>query len=224
MLKNIKGAIFDMDGTLIDSLMLWDIIWNKFGTIFCEDGKFVPSEADDKAVRTMTLKDAMDYIHMRCNIGKTGNELFEIANKIMMDFYSKEVRLKDGVPEFLEYCSANGIKMCIASASDIELIKTAVIHCNIEKYFVGIISCAEIGKGKDKPDIYLKAMECLGTSPDETCIFEDSHVAICTADNLGIKTVGIYDKYNYGQDEIKKTATVYIAEGDSLNSLMVQDC
>jgi len=57
---------------------------------------------------------------------------------------------------------------------------------------------------KDKPDIYLKSMERLGTNAEKTCIFEDSHIAICTADKMGIKTVGIYDKYNYGQDEIKK--------------------
>ena len=221
MFKNIKGAIFDMDGTLVDSLMLWDIIWKKFGSAFCADGVFTPSAADDKAVRTMTLKDAMNHIHMQYNIGKTGNELLETANRIMNDFYSKEVMLKDGVAEFLEYCNVNGIKMCIASATEIELIKIAVKHCNIEKYFMDILSCAQIGKGKDEPDIYLKALECLGTSAAETCIFEDSHIAICTADKLGIKTVGIYDKYNYGQDEIRKTATIYISEGDSLKSLIV---
>ena len=220
MLKNIKGAIFDMDGTLVDSLMLWDVIWKKFGNHFCENGIFAPSAADDKAVRTMTLKDAMDYIHKQYNIGKSGGELLETANKIMIDFYFEEVKLKEGVAEFLEYCYSKGIKMCIASATDIELIKIAVKHCNIEKYFIDILSCAETGKGKDKPDIYLKAMECLGTSADETRIFEDSHIAICTADKLGIKTVGIYDKYNYGQDEIRKTATFYIDEGDSLKSLM----
>ena len=95
--------------------------------------------------------------------------------------------------------------MCIASATDIELIKIAIKHCNIEKYFNDILSCAEIGKGKDKPDIYIKAQECLGTKTEETCIFEDSHIAINTADKLGMKTVGIYDKYNYGQEEIKKS-------------------
>ena len=220
MIKNIKGAIFDMDGTLIDSLMLWNIIWERFGSLFCEDGIFAPSSEDDKAVRTMTLKDAMNHIHKQYNIGKDGNELLETANKIMIDFYSKEVELKDGVAEFLKYCYDNGIKMCIASATDIELIKIAAKHCGIEKYFVNILSCADIGKGKDKPDIYLKALETLGTSADETCIFEDSHIAICTADKMGIKTVGIYDKYNYGQEEIRKTATVYIAEGCSLKNLM----
>ena len=221
MIKNIKGAIFDMDGTLVDSLMLWNIIWKKFGNLFCEDGKFEPSPLDDKAVRTMTLKDAMNFIHNQYGIGKTGEELFETVNEIMIDFYSNEVMLKDGVGEFLEYCYARGIKMCIASATDIDLIKIAAKHCNIEKYFINILSCAKIGKGKDKPDIYLEALKCLGTEADETCIFEDSHIAICTADKLGIKTVGIYDKYNYGQDEIKKTATCYIADGETLEKLMV---
>lgn len=221
MLKNIKGAIFDMDGTLIDSLMLWNIIWKRFGILFCENGNFLPSSEDDKAVRTMTLKDAMNHIHKQYNIGKTGDELFDSANKIMLDFYSNQVELKEGVAEFLEYCYNNGIKMCIASATDIELIKIAARHCDIEKYFMNILSCTDIGKGKDEPDIYKKALECLGTSAEETCIFEDSHIAICTADKLGCKTVGIYDKYNYGQNEIKKTSTVYIAEGDSLKSLIV---
>ena len=221
MFKNIKGAIFDMDGTLVDSLMLWDIIWSKFGSQFCKDGIFAPSEADDKAVRTMTLKDAMYYIHNQYNIGKSGDELLEMVNEIITNFYSKEVMLKEGVAEFLEYLDKNGVKMCIASATAIQLIKIALKHCNIENYFTDILSCADIGKGKDKPDIYLKALETLGTSADETCIFEDSHIAICTADTIGIKTVGIYDKYNYGQDEIKKIATVYIGEGDSFKNLMV---
>ena len=159
-----------------------------------------------------------------CNIHILIIDNFFIIYKIMIDFYSKEVELKDGVVEFLEYCYNNGIKMCIASATDKELIKIAIKHCNIEKYFKDIFSCAEIGSGKDKPDIYIKAQECLGTKTEETCIFEDSHIAINTADKLGMKTVGIYDKYNYGQEEMKKIATVYIARCDTLKKLIDNNC
>lgn len=220
MLKKVKGAIFDMDGTLVDSLMLWNVVWDKFGSLFCETGKFRPSAEDDKAVRTMTLKDAMDYIHRRYSIGKSGEELLEITNEIILKFYSHEVELKAGVAEFLEYCHKQGIKMCIASATDINFVRLAAKHCGIEKYFSDILSCAQLGKGKEEPDIYLKAMEILGTSAEETCIFEDSHIAVCTAAKLGCKTVGIFDKYNYGQEEIKKTATVYIDEGETLEKLI----
>ncbi len=224
MLGNIKGAIFDMDGTLVDSLMLWDIIWDRFGKKFLNGEVFKPDAADDKAVRTMTLKDAMDYLHSVYKIGTGGKELLDTTNEIIKTFYESEVELKEGVLEFLEYCHTKGIKMCIASATDIDLIKIAVQHCNIEKYFSNILSCAEIGKGKDQPDIYLKAMGFIGTSVDETCVFEDSHIAIITADKIGMKTVGIYDKYNYGQEEMKKIATVYISEGETLKNLIDNDC
>ena len=224
MLKNIKGAIFDMDGTLIDSLMLWDVLWEKFGVRFLNREGFRPSEEDDKIVRTMTLKDAMDHIHSIYKIGSSGAHLLEMANEIMINFYSNDVELKKGVSEFLEYCYVKGIRMCIASASDMQLIKLAVEHLKIGKYFVSILSCAEIGKGKDQPDIYIKAMDSLGTSTEETCVFEDSHIAIDTADKIGMKTIGIYDKYNYGQEEMKKIATVYIAEGETLEKLIDNNC
>lgn len=220
MLKSIKGAIFDMDGTLIDSLMLWDILWDKFGEMFLQNKNFRPNRDDDKAVRTMNLKDAMNYLHAVYSIGNCGEELLETANEIFINFYSNEVEVKKGVVEFLEYCHTNGVKMCIASATDIRLIKIAIEHCHLEKYFSNIFSCAEIGKGKDEPDIYLKAIAYLGTEIEGTCIFEDSHIAIKTANKIGAKTVGIYDKFNYGQEEMKKIADVYIGEGETLLKLL----
>lgn len=219
MLDQIKGAIFDMDGTLIDSLCLWDRMWEAFGVRFLGDAGFRPGADADKAVRTMTLKDAMAMIHDTYSFADSGEALLAAANEIIRDFYAKEVQLKPGVREFLEECYSRGINMCIASATGPKLLQTAIDHCGIGHYFSGILSCGVLGKGKDQPDIYLAAMEHLGTGKEETCVFEDSAVAIDTAHRLGMKTVAIYDRYNYGQEQMRATADEYIADGETLMKL-----
>jgi HAD superfamily hydrolase (TIGR01509 family) len=216
----IKAAIFDMDGTLVDSLMLWDVLWADFGKTYLEDENFRPSEADDKCVRTLTLKDAMHLIHENYHIGRDGGELLDRANRMMIDFYSNRVALKDGVIEFLEHCKQDGVKMCLATATATDLLHLALDHCGIGKYFSGIFSCTEIGKGKDHPDVFLLAQKYLGEEVGDTWVVEDSLVAIETATKIGMKTIGIYDRFNYGQDRIKEIATEYIAEGQTLARLI----
>lgn len=212
----IKAAIFDMDGTLVDSLMLWDVIWSAFGEKYLNNKNFRPNHQDDKAVRTMTLKDAMDLIHKNYNLGDSGLELSNLMNDILLDFYANKVELKAGVREFLDYCKSNGVKMCIASASAPDHVALALKHCGIEKYFLERFSCADLGVGKDKPDIYLLASEFLGESLAETWVFEDSVVAIETATKIGMPTIAIYDRFNYGQERMKEIATVYVAEGENI--------
>ena len=183
---NIKAAIFDMDGTLVDSLMLWDVLWSTFGERYLNHKSFTPSVEDDKKVRTLTLKDAMRLIHDNYNLGESGEELLAEANRIMIDFYANSVELKDGVRAFLEHCKNNGVKMCIASATAPELIDVALEHCDIGKYFLKVFSCGTIGKGKDKPDVFLEAVNFLGTEARDTWVFEDSLVAVETAAKIGI--------------------------------------
>ena len=216
----IKAAIFDMDGTLVDSLMIWDVIWSNFGETYLNNKDFRPSKEDDKKVRTLTLKDAMTLIHKHYNIGQSDGELLSFANRIMLDFYSNQVVLKAGVKEFLEYCKNNGVKMCIATATAPELLNIALNHCGISKYFLKVFSCSDIGKGKDDPEIFMRAKEFLGEKTNETWVFEDSLVAIETATKIGLPTVGIYDSFNYGQDRIKERASEYIAQGQTLLKLI----
>lgn len=217
----LKGAIFDMDGTLIDSLFLWEVIWKEFGKRYLKGKDFKPTEADDKVVRTITLKDAMELIHNNYRLGDSGAELLEIANEIMVEFYRNEVLLKKGVLEFLEGCYKKGVKICIASATAPDLLQLAIEHLGVSKYFLKVISCATKGIGKEKPDIFLEALELLGTQKEETYVFEDSLVALKTAREAGFKTVGIYDKHNLQyQEEIKKIVTFYVSSEMTLANLL----
>jgi len=219
MLRTVRGAVFDMDGTLVDSLFLWEVLWEKFAERYGLPG-FRPEEKDDRAVRTMTLKGAMEHIHLRYGLGRDGEELLDEANRLIADFYRNRVALKDGVREFLEYCRSRKISMCIASATAREHVLAAMKHCEIEEYFSAVLSCSDIGKGKEAPDIFLLAAKNLGTESSETCVFEDSLTALKTAKSAGMTAVGIYDRHNYGQEEIATLADVYVAEGETLRKLI----
>ncbi len=217
---NIKAAIFDMDGTLVDSLMLWDILWESFSQKYLEGKKFVPDAETDKAIRTMPLLAAMEYMHERCSIGENGYDLFVTATEVFRNFYANQVTLKKGAKEFLEYCYQSGVKMCVASATDPELVRVSMQHCGIEHYFSKLFSCSELGKGKDSPDVYLMALDYLGTSKEDTWVFEDAFVALNTASQLGMPTVGVYDSHNFDPEKVAKKATIYIGPGENLSKLI----
>ena len=219
MKMNITGAIFDMDGTLVDSLMCWDVLWQRLGKKYLGNEAFRPDPVTEKAVRTLTLLDAMTLVHENCSVGESGPELWQFTTDMMVDFYENDVKLKAGVLEFLEFLHARGVKMCIASATAPDLIAIAMRTCGLDKYFSKVISCNDVGKGKEHPDVFFAAHEYLGTSKESTWVFEDSVVAIETAGKAGFKTVGIYDKYNFGLDRIAKLSTIYIDDGETLAGL-----
>lgn len=217
---NIKSAIFDMDGTLVDSLFFWDVFWDIISKKYLDGKKFTPTPDDDKYIRTSPFAKAMNLLHENYDIGENGEDLLKTMVESLGEFYAKDVKPKDGVKEFLDYLQSKGIKMCIASATSPDLIKVALKHCGIDKYFSKLFSCGELGVGKDRPDIYLLAKNYLGSEIADTFVFEDSLVAIETAVKIGMPTVGIYDKFNPGQERIKEIATEYIADGETLLKLV----
>lgn len=217
---NIKGAIFDLDGTLVDSLFLWDILWKKLGAKYLHDESFRPDNITEKAVRTLSLKDAMHLVYNNCKIGESGDGLLRDAEEMIEHFYAEEVELKDGVKEFLHYAKSKGIKMCVASATAPYFVKLALAKCGIDDLFDGIVSCTEVGKSKEHPDVFIAAQKYMGTTIDETWVFEDSIVSLQTATRAGFKTVGIYDKLNFNIENIPEFSTEYIGDGDSLARLI----
>lgn len=212
----IKAAIFDMDGTLVDSLMLWDVMWREFGLRYLGDREFRPNEADQKAVRTLTLKDAMELIHSHYAVAETGQVLLDCANRIISDFYGEKLEAKKGARQLLEQLRDAGVKMCIASATAPDLIELALEHCGLRQFFLEIFSCSVLGKGKEEPDLYLLAQGFLGEAVSDTWVFEDSLTAIETAVKIGLPTVGIYDRFNHGQEQIQRLVNIYVGPGESL--------
>lgn len=215
-MMKLSGAIFDMDGTLIDSLIFWDILWEEFSRRY---GYFRPDPEADRTIRTISMKNAMYYIHDRFGLGRDGEELYHLANGMLETFYERQVELKPGVMEFLTRCRELGVKMCVASASDLRLVRVAMKRCGIEPFFSEVISCSDIGKGKEEPDVFLAARDHLGTPMEETWVFEDSFVALETAHRAGFRTVGVYDRFGFRQDIMQAKSTVYIDENSTLMAL-----
>ena len=218
----IKGAIFDMDGTLVDSLMFWNIMWGEIGKVFLDNPNFKPSETVDKQVRTMILSDVADHIVKACNLPIDQTAFLKFLRDRIEVFYRHDVKAKTGAVELLEALKEKGIPLCLASASGMHDLKIALESCGLTDYFDVVLSCADIGVGKDKPDIYKLALDRMGLSAEEVCVFEDSFVALETAEALGCQTVGVFDQYNFEQERLKAASDIYVDEQDSLFSLIPQ--
>ena len=216
----MKAAIFDMDGTLIDSLIFWEYLWKTLGEKYRGDPNFRPDETTDRECRTITLAQAMELVHARFGMAESGEALTAFTAELLENFYRETVEAKPGAVEFLRYLQSRGVKMAVATASNGELVELAMKRCGLEPFFDAVVSCASVGKGKEHPDVFLLALEKLGTRPEETWMFEDSYVALQTAKRIGMPTVGIYDANNYGQDILRSCSDHYIAEGEQLTRLI----
>ncbi|MBE6696210.1 MAG: HAD family phosphatase [Ruminococcaceae bacterium] len=213
----IKGAIFDFDGTLIDSLGFWEVLWKKLGMRYLNDVTFLPDADIEKKMRTLTLDGAMELLNSAYGFAKNGRELIDIANDLCRKFYEETVELKAGAYELLSALYDCGVRTCIASASSKEMLSVVIERFKLSKLLPKIISCADIGKGKEFPDVFIMAHEYLATPKEETWIFEDSATALETARRAGFKTVGVYDRHSLSQQEkVKENSTVYLGEGKDL--------
>ncbi|MBQ3088054.1 MAG: HAD family phosphatase [Clostridia bacterium] len=218
---NIKGAIFDFDGTLGDSLGYWEWQYNEISRIYCGGKKLILTPEDDKKFRTSLITDSMKLLHKNYNIAKSAEELINYVNDSIKRFYLTEVKTKPGVVEYLEYLKNKNVKMCIASATAEAELEIAVKCCGLERYFDKLFSCSTLGFGKEKPDIFLMALDYLGTDINETLVIEDSLLALETAKKAGFKTVGIFDKNNpYTENQLAEYSDILVGENQTLADLI----
>lgn len=218
---NVKGAIFDFDGTLGDSLGYWEWQYADLSKNFCGGKKIDLTPEDDKKFRTSLIFDSMKLLHEKYGVGESTDSLINYVNESIRRFYLNEVKPKEGVVEYLDYLQSKGVKMCVASATAENELKVAVKCCGLEKYFPKLFSCSTLGFGKEKPDIFLMALDYLGTDIEETWVFEDSLLALQTAQKAGFKTVGIFDKNNpYTENQIDEFSNILIGNEQTLADLI----
>lgn len=215
----ISGAIFDMDGTLVDSLGFWNVFWSELGAQFAGDSGFRPDPATDRAIRTLPLREAMHLLHEKTGFGEDGDALWQMADSRCARFYAEEVQMKPGALEFLTLLRNRGIPMCIASATAPSLLQIVIEKYRLDAWLPRLFSCSEIGRGKEHPDIFLLAHAYLGTPKENTWVFEDSPLALETASAAGFPTVGIFDVNNFDPDRARTASLHYIGEGESLMRL-----
>ena len=203
----ISGAIFDLDGTLLDSMYIWDTI----GEEYLISRGITPEKGLNDKFKTMSIVQAAEYYQKNYGLTESTHEIIKGVNSMIDHLYSDVVGLKSGVIPFLNQLKCDNVKMCIATATDRYMVEAALKHNGIYEYFSDILTCTEVGFGKDSPIIFEKALECLGTPKDETLVFEDAFHAIETAKKAGFKVVGIFDKYSINeQAKIKETADYYV--------------
>ena len=202
----IKGAIFDLDGTLLDSMFIWDTIGEEYLRSLGKE----PHEDLKETFMTLTLEEAAVYYREHYGVTLSVKEIVDGVNAMVEQTYRTKVTLKPGIAEYLAWLKENGVRMCVATVTDRYLVEETLERLGVRHYFSEIFTCAEVGFGKDKPVIYQKALEHLETEKRDTYVFEDMLFALNTGKTDGFPTVGVYDRHEAHQDDLKELADYYI--------------
>lgn len=205
MLQNKKTVIFDLDGTLVDSMWMWKAIDIEYLGRF---GISLPATLQ-KDIEGMSFSETAVYFKETFQIPDSLEEIKATWNRMAYEKYTKEVPLKTGVKKFLDYCKKNNIKIGIATSNSRELVDATLEALNIREYFDCVMTACEVAKGKPAPDIYLAVASKIGVIPEECLVFEDIEMGILAGKNAGMEVCAVEDEFSMNQIEVKKTLADY---------------
>lgn len=204
----IKGAIFDFDGTIVDSMYIWDNI----SMDYLRSLGIEPREKLNEVFEKYSLEQAARYYQDNYDVKLPTDEIITGVNEMIRDFYQTKVVLKKGIENYFSYLGGLGVKICVATLSDKELVKDTLERLGVLNHISEILSCTDFENGKTNPDIYREALSVLGTPKEETFVFEDALYALKTAKADGFKTVAVFDVYEPAQAELKELSDLYILD------------
>ncbi len=186
----LKGAIFDFDGTLADSLGVWLEVDRRF---LSARGLPCPTEYTT-AIRHLNFETGAAYTVDYFNLQETPEAVLREWHDMALAMYRTEVNLKPGAKEYVEFLHSRHIKLALATSSVPALCTPLLKKSGLLKYFSVLVTAAEVPVPKTQPDIFLQAAADLELKPEEVVVYEDLAAAIGVAGKAGFHTVGIYDR------------------------------
>ncbi len=208
MLKDIKAVIFDLDGSLVDSMWMWRDIDIEYL------GRFGIPLPDDlqRSIEGMSFSETAVYFKEHFPIPDSIEQMKEDWNRMAWDKYMHQVPLKDGVREFLEGCVERGILLGIATSNSRELVENIAAVHGLHNIFRCIMTGCEVAKGKPAPDIYLKVAQILGVEPCNCLVFEDIVPGIQAGKSAGMRVCAVEDEYSIDSRDAKKALADHYIE------------
>ncbi len=185
-----RYAIFDMDGTLVNSMTYWERL---AGEYLAKKGvSAIPGDLMER-IKPMTMTESAALFLEEFRLPGTAESVAAEMNAMMDDHYRRDIPLKDGVADYLQMLKGRGVQMCVASATAQPLMEACLGRLGVLDCFAFLLSCEEVGVGKTRPDVYLASADRLGASPGEIAVYEDALYAARTAKAAGFCVVGVYD-------------------------------